>query len=1183
MTAVDDTRPDAPHVDSKDPIVTTTEAEPTFRMVDGRPHHDLTPADDVTTGGCTFIPDVTGLSVPEASRLYRQHNAAVFPWRLVDGGKNLGAFVGRGYHQLAAAIDAKQAYELAALDGDVTGLGLSAGRSLLIIFDVDKPELCPPLLRKAIEELSPPYQTTRNTPARPGEVARGHYVFRVPPGRRMGSPTKWTGDHPPSAGWGEVRCWNSGIAVAPGKHPKPDGFYAWARTGEVPLLPPYLGVTLPEFMQTAARATKGEVDEVKKFMTRNTDPAAIQRAVERNDDGTAAGRHGATLNLALDIYRDMAAGRVSYTNATNAVHEFFYNLVSDPSRVGEPTALCEWALGQVLADAATGGVPGLASSGAPTELPSGTDVTQVNARAIRTRELYARAAGRPIGLADDIQRNKAILGSAIRRVVNSPASIRFVEEVDKHLVGLLLDRVLLGQPRTGSKPDTIAAHRATAETTDLAIENAITALMSDVEAEVAQLTAEEGLGVRLDGVRHARWANTTDGSLAATITKAYARAARSDATITPNGESLSGLSKEKQATVLGDLTAAYQRRATAIASIIGTMDPPERELVQPKPERRVPIDLDSDELRIDGVNTFLNTWCADPEDAPANGDLFIFRGAPALYTHRGGHIAERRTIKPLAPYEMIALTNDRADVHVTNKTGEVVVSELTDHQAKVGLAAVRRTLGRTLHEVATTPIITPDGTLVEDRTYDHKTGVLVAYSVPHQAPILKPTREQVDEALGRLNDFYGDVDYMTAGDEAAMWAYLFGVPLRRYINADGWSAVPALGIRAGRANAGKTLVTSAIGGLHGAVSMRLPSNEEELHKRILSAYESNQSAQVLILNNVPNGTVLDSSALAEVITESVVQGRKLGQTGQDIEHRNNKMLIVNGNRWRPSDDLVSRFIPCSLKPRVGPETRKFRTPDLQQRIENPHHHAAVLTDVLTVICGWIADGAKRGSSHGFRGNFTKWVETMDGVLAYAGITGFGENFNVFADLDESEDEDFLGALANYFGDGVTFTREQVEQALRKADRDPSKNPNETITVWSAGVGGSTTLPPPADDPKFSLLEALRTTMSRDSKAPSSTAPGLRAPLSGKKLSRMMNQQVDMPVERDGHPLVTLKAVKVMGERGWRFVRDGEAVRSTHATPEPTPAPTSAPQTSPPSASNYPYGSNVDLTADQAPF
>lgn len=101
------------------------------------------------------------------------------------------------------------------------GLFLHCGRSGALVFDVDHPDKMPAVLRKAIAQTAPPFQSTRTD-----EPGRGHYVFAVPAGRTFGNGTGTLGGD-----WGEVRGQNGVIIVEPSTHEKQDegGRYTWLR------------------------------------------------------------------------------------------------------------------------------------------------------------------------------------------------------------------------------------------------------------------------------------------------------------------------------------------------------------------------------------------------------------------------------------------------------------------------------------------------------------------------------------------------------------------------------------------------------------------------------------------------------------------------------------------------------------------------------------------------------------------------------------------------------------------------------------------------------------------------------------------------------------------------------------------------------------------------------------------
>ena len=159
-----------------------------------------------------YIPEIT----PDMDRLTASFAYGKCGWYMVpvrEDSKHPGSIVGKNW-QRKSSRDPKQ---LAAwFAGTNYGIALHCGRSGAIVFDVDKPDLVPDILRKHLA--TAPYQSTR--PDMPG---RGHYVFAMPPGRTLGN---GLGRLP--RGWGEIRGANGVIIAAPTPHPD-GGEYRWER------------------------------------------------------------------------------------------------------------------------------------------------------------------------------------------------------------------------------------------------------------------------------------------------------------------------------------------------------------------------------------------------------------------------------------------------------------------------------------------------------------------------------------------------------------------------------------------------------------------------------------------------------------------------------------------------------------------------------------------------------------------------------------------------------------------------------------------------------------------------------------------------------------------------------------------------------------------------------------------
>ena len=161
------------------------------------------------------------LSIPElsddvdnlgAALLYAGCGWYVLP--VLRGTKDPGSVVRKGW-QRKSSRDPKVI--AAWFSGTDYGIALHCGRSGAIVFDVDRPDKLPDVLRRHLA--TAPFQSTR-----PDVPGRGHYVFRQPPGRTIGNSNGRLG-----GAWGEVRGTNGVVIAEPTEHPD-GGRYHWERT-----------------------------------------------------------------------------------------------------------------------------------------------------------------------------------------------------------------------------------------------------------------------------------------------------------------------------------------------------------------------------------------------------------------------------------------------------------------------------------------------------------------------------------------------------------------------------------------------------------------------------------------------------------------------------------------------------------------------------------------------------------------------------------------------------------------------------------------------------------------------------------------------------------------------------------------------------------------------------------------
>lgn len=249
---------------------------------------------------------MTELSVPEitedddvlaAALKYAKSGWYVLP---VDRAtKHAGSVLGKGW----PAKSSREPDDIVTwFAGSGDSLALHVGRSGAIAFDIDHPEHTPAVLATAIVQTTPPYQSTRATI--PG---RGHYLYTVPEGRKLGNGTGGLGK-----GWGDVRGLNGIIIVAPSVHEKADqgARYRWESTGPLPVLPDTVASLLRDAGDASDAATDAEVRNFLAAHTQSARPALLSGILTQFAEAIATGaaRHEALVLSLAGAVREVAAG-----------------------------------------------------------------------------------------------------------------------------------------------------------------------------------------------------------------------------------------------------------------------------------------------------------------------------------------------------------------------------------------------------------------------------------------------------------------------------------------------------------------------------------------------------------------------------------------------------------------------------------------------------------------------------------------------------------------------------------------------------------------------------------------------------------------------------------------------------------------------------------------------------------
>jgi hypothetical protein len=133
-----------------------------------------------------------------------------------------------------------------------------------------------------------------------------------------------------------------------------------------------------------------------------------------------------------------------------------------------------------------------------------------------------------------------------------------------------------------------------------------------------------------------------------------------------------------------------------------------------------------------------------------------------------------------------------------------------------------------------------------------------------------------------------------------------------------------------------------------------------------------EAREVLILDNLKDGTPLACSLFAQTLTESLVDVRQLG-TSLTHQCDTRRLAIATGVNVSTADDLNRRMLPCRLDPKVeNPEARTFKRSELLADVRR--ERVALLSDLFTITAAYLHSGehAAVGTLAGFQ-QFVRWV------------------------------------------------------------------------------------------------------------------------------------------------------------------------------------------------------------------
>jgi len=407
-----------------------------------------------------------------------------------------------------------------------------------------------------------------------------------------------------------------------------------------------------------------------------------------------------------------------------------------------------------------------------------------------------------------------------------------------------------------------------------------------------------------------------------------------------------------------------------------------------------------------------------PDVFVAGGQLVhLTRVSGQAVTHTDGTVAPPMvTAEPVTAAALAFLLAHHTHVYRLKKNKETEQFEQVEASpTKTALAAVlsqRYWPGvRPLAGIVGSPVLRPDGSLIQTAGYDHATGLYYAPTV-HMPPVpTTPTPDQVEQARQfLLGSLVRDFPFVADSDRANHLGLLLAPILRPYLRC----LTPFGLISATTQSSGKTLLAEIPGYLYGSKTLVWRKGDDaELEKSVTSALHS--SAPIMLWDNIAEGTVVSSAVLAQLLTSPEWSARMLGSSSAGFTANNDRLWLATGNNIRLGGDMATRTVLVRLDPNdPHPDQRdqtQFGIPHLDTWLKDHNNRITVLRHLLILVMDWISAGAPR-SGHAMR-QFTSWAQATGGLLAHHGIGGFLDNL---ADLREADDEnaEWVAFLARWW-------------------------------------------------------------------------------------------------------------------------------------------------------------------------
>jgi len=335
--------------------------------------------------------------------------------------------------------------------------------------------------------------------------------------------------------------------------------------------------------------------------------------------------------------------------------------------------------------------------------------------------------------------------------------------------------------------------------------------------------------------------------------------------------------------------------------------------------------------------------------------------------------------------------------------------------------------------VSGTPIVREDGSICTTPGFDSVSGIYYDGSLALDIPE-KPTAEDAKKAIDYvLEEVFEEFPFV---DEASKIAILAGM-LTQLIRPMIPGLVPMLVVTKATPGTGASLLMDLVSlvayGMPCATT-KFADDDTENDKRITAMMVS---GRILICwDNVDRQ--FKSASVNRLTTSEMYESRILG-VSKSVTFENRTCTYVTGNNVQLAGDMPRRcyFSKMETKEAKPWERKEFKHPQIKQWVLE--HRKELVEALLTAVRAWVVNGRPKGKCGRTIGSYETWVEILDGILSYAGASGFLTNLEDFYEEEDSDANDWGAFLEEiytlYQEDDGKFKLMSLESFLNEILRD----------------------------------------------------------------------------------------------------------------------------------------------------